>query len=193
MSKETLSNNIQNKTLSFLKKNFKNLIILAFFLILLLFSYFFYSELRKKEEVKISGNYVEASFQFEQKKLGESKELLEKIIVKKHKFYSPLALYFIIDNNLEADTSKIINFFDEILSINTIDKENLNLIKIKKAIFLINLDDEELIIKTLNPIINSDSVWKKMAIELISEYFISKNQKSKAKEYIQLLSNRTKE
>jgi predicted negative regulator of RcsB-dependent stress response len=193
MSKETLSNNIQNKTLSFLKKNLKNLIILAFFLILLLFSYFFYSELRKKEEVKISGNYVEASFQFEQKKLGESKELLEKIIVKKHKFYSPLALYFIIDNNLEADTSKIINFFDEILSINTIDKENLNLIKIKKAIFLINLDDEELIIKTLNPIINSDSVWKKMAIELISEYFISKNQKSKAKEYIQLLSNRTKE
>ena len=193
MSKETLSNNIQNKTLSFLKKNLKNLIILAFFLILLLFSYFFYSELRKKEEVKISGNYVEASFQFEQKKLGESKELLEKIIVKKHKFYSPLALYFIIDNNLETDTSKIINFFDEILSINTIDKENLNLIKIKKAIFLINLDDEELIIKTLNPIINSDSVWKKMAIELISEYFISKNQKSKAKEYIQLLSNRTKE
>ena len=86
MSKETLSNNIQNKTLSFLKKNLKNLIILAFFLILLLFSYFFYSELRKKEEVKISGNYVEASFQFEQKKLGESKELLEKIIEKNINF-----------------------------------------------------------------------------------------------------------
>jgi len=171
MSKETLSNNIQNKTLSFLKKNLKNLIILAFFLILLLFSYFFYSELRKKEEVKISGNYVEASFQFEQKKLGESKELLEKIIVKKHKFYSPLALYFIIDNNLEADTSKIINFFDEILSINTIDKENLNLIKIKKAIFLINLDDEELIIKTLNPIINSDSVWKKWRLNNLRIFY----------------------
>ena len=192
MSK-TLSNNFQNKTLSFLKKNLKYLIILSFFLILLLFGYFFYSELQKNEEVKISENYVEASFQFKQKNTDKSKELLEKIIVKKHKFYSPLALYFIIDNNLETDTSKIINFFDKILSINSIDKENLNLIKIKKSIFLINIDDEELIIKTLNPIINSDSVWKKMAIELISEYFISKDQKSKANEYIQLLNNKTKE
>ncbi len=192
MSK-TLSNNFQNKTLSFLKKNLKYLIILSFFLILLLFGYFFYSELQKNEEVKISENYVEASFQFKQKNTDKSKELLEKIIVKKHKFYSPLALYFIIDNNLETDTSKIINFFDKILSINSIDKENLNLIKIKKGIFLINIDDEELIIKTLNPIINSDSVWKKMAIELISEYFISKDQKSKANEYIQLLNNKTKE
>ena len=169
------------------------MIILSFFLILLLFGYFFYSELQKNEEVKISENYVEASFQFKQKNTDKSKELLEKIIVKKHKFYSPLALYFIIDNNLETDTSKIINFFDKILSINSIDKENLNLIKIKKGIFLINIDDEELIIKTLNPIINSDSVWKKMAIELISEYFISKDQKSKANEYIQLLNNKTKE
>ena len=32
-----------------------------------------------------------------------------------------------------------------------------------------------------------------MAIELISEYFISKDQKSKANEYIQLLNNKTKE
>ena len=62
MSK-TLSNNFQNKTLSFLKKNLKYLIILSFFLILLLFGYFFYSELQKNEEVKISENYVEASFQ----------------------------------------------------------------------------------------------------------------------------------
>ena len=119
------------------------------------------------------------------------KILLENIINTGHKFYSPLALYFIIDNNLESETLKIIKLFDEILNINSIDKENLNLIKIKKAIYLFSLDDEETIIKTLNPIVNSDSIWRNMAIKLISDYFLSKNQVSKAKEYIQLLGSKT--
>ena len=72
------------------------------------------------------------------------------------------------------------------------EKENLNLIKIKKAIFLFSLDDEELIIKTLNPIINSDSVWRNIAIKLISDYFLSKDESKKADEYIQLLSKTKK-
>jgi len=53
------------------------------------------------------------------------------------------------------------------------------------------LDNEELIIKTLNPVINSNSVWRDMAINLISDYFLSRDQKTKADEYIRLLSNKT--
>ena len=34
--------------------------------------------------------------------------IYENIIDKDHKFYSPLALYFIIDNDLEKNSSKII-------------------------------------------------------------------------------------
>jgi len=98
----------------------------------------------------------------------------------------------LLEKLLEKDPSKIINYFDEILKINSIDKENLNLIKIKKAIFLFSIGDEELIIKTLNPVINSNSSWRNMAIILISDYFLSKDQKSKANEYIQLLNNKIK-
>ena len=111
------------------------------------------------------------------------------MIDKGHKFYSPLALYFVIDNNLETDPLKIISLFDKILKISSIDKENLNLIKIKKAIFLFNVNDEELIIKTLNPVINSKSVWRNLAIKLISNYFLYIDQKTKANEYIQLLNS----
>ena len=57
---------------------------------------------------------------------------------------------------------------------------------------MINLDKENQVIKTLNPIINSSSVWKNTAINLISEYFISKGQQSKADEYINLLSSNIK-
>tara|TARA_B100000780_G_C20954853_1_gene380976 strand:- start:196 stop:777 length:582 start_codon:yes stop_codon:yes gene_type:complete len=192
MSKEILNNTFQNNILSFLKKNLKNLVILSIFFILILFSFFFYSDLQKKKEIKLSENYTLATIQFKEKNKDEAKKLLENIIKQNHKFYSPLALYFIIDNSLETDTTKIIELFDKILSINSINKENLNLIKIKKVIFLFNTENEKLIIETLNPIINSDSVWRNMSIKLISDYFLSKGQKKKANEYIQLLNKKIK-
>ena len=135
---------------------------------------------------------MHATIQFKKSKIVVTKQLMEDLVNKSHKFYSPLALYFLIENNLETDSLKIINMFDKILSISSIDKENLNLIKIKKAFFLFSLEDEELIIKTLNPIINSESVWSNMAIKLMSDYFLSKGQKAKANEYIQLLNNKIK-
>ena len=192
MPEEILNNTLQNKITNFIKKNQKKLISFFIFLILILFSYFFYTNNQKKKEVKVSENYTEASILFKGKKINEAKKLLENIINKNHKFYSPLALYFIIDNNLEPDNVKVINFFDKILSIKAIDSENLNLIQIKKAIFLFSVGDEELITKTLNPIINSDSIWRNMAIKLISDYFLSKDQKIKANDYIQLLNNKIK-
>ena len=192
MSDETLNNTFQNKIAKFTKKNLKNLFFLTIVLILTLFGYFFYKDLQKKNEIKLSEDYTKASVQFKEKNIDITKELLENIINKKHKFYSPLALYFIIDNNLEPEATKVIKLFDKILSINSIDDENLNLIKIKKAIFLFDLKEEELILQTLNPIINSNSVWRTLAIKLISDYFLSNDQKIKANEFIQLLNNKIK-
>jgi len=190
MSKEILNKNLPDKITKFIKNNLKNIIILSILLTLTLFAYFFYTDVQKKNEIKLSEQYTLANIQFKEKKIVESKKLLLNIISKNHRFYSPLALYFIIDNNLEIDSLKIINSFDKILLISSIDKENLDLIKIKKAIFLFSLEDEESIIKTLNPIINSNSIWRNMAIKLIADYFLSQNQKIKANEYIQLLNNK---
>ena len=94
-----------------------------------------------------------------------------------------------IDNNLENDSKKIINFFSVILNNNSIDEENLNLIKIKKAIYLISLDEEISAVETFNQIVVSNSVWRNLAISLIIEHYLSKNQKDKAEKYIQLLKN----
>ena len=62
------------------------------------------------------------------------------------------------------------------------------MIKIKKALYLFSLDNESLIIDTLNPIINSDSIWKNQSINLLAEYFLSKGEKIKADEYFKLLN-----
>ena len=190
MSNETIKINFLDKVSILVKKKIKTIIVLLIIIFVFVMAFIFYKHLEKTNNIKIADSYTQASILVKQKKINESKLLLENIINKNHQLYSPLALYLIIDNNIESDNSKIIVFFDKILANNSIDKENLNLIKIKKAIYLIHLDNEKLIVETLNPIINSNSVWKDLAIELISEYFLSKDQKNKANEYIQLLNNK---
>jgi predicted negative regulator of RcsB-dependent stress response len=189
MLNEILKKNFLAHSLNFIKKKYKLLIILLLVLIIFLFAFMFYQDLNKKNNIQVAEEYTKATILIKQKRAEESKLLLESIINKNHQFYSPLALYLIIDNNIDLDDLKIISYFNKILKNNSIDKENLNLIKIKKAIYLINLDREEQVVKTLNPIINSKSVWRKTAINLISEYFLAKDQNAKAEEYIQLLMN----
>ena len=188
MSSEKMRENFQIRVFNFLKKNKIFFITLLTATLIGIFAFLVYKNMQIKNNIKIAQQYTQASILFNQKKIKESEILLEAIIEKNHKFYSPLALYLLIESNIENDTSKIINYFDIVLKNKSIDKENLNLIKIKKAIYLFDSQNEKLIIETLNPIINSNSVWKKMAIDLISDYFLSSGQKVKAEEYIQLLN-----
>ena len=188
MSIEKIKKNFLDQSTDFVKKNFKSVVILLFAGFVFFSIFLFYKNSIDKNNIKISEKYTQASILIKQKKIKESKSILVSIINKDHKFYSPLALYLIIDNNIENDYSKIIIFFNKVLKNKSINKKNINLIKIKKAIYLINIDKEKLIIETLNPVINSDSVWKNMAINLITEYFLSKEQKVKAQEYFQLLN-----
>jgi len=191
MSKDTLNSNLSNKIIYLIKNNIKLLVTLLIVIAVILFGSIYYKNLYKSKVIKLSNNYTKSSILFKQNKIIESKILLEDIIKAEHKFYSVLALYFLIDNSVEPDSKKIITYFDQILDINSIDKESLNLIRIKKAIYILDKkkDDEQLIITTLNPVINSKSVWRNIAINLISDYFFSKDQKEKANEYIKLLNN----
>ena len=192
MFSEIIKKNFIDKTTSFVKNNIKIIIILLLIIFIFISIFLFYLNLEKKNKIKIAEDYTQASILIKQKKINESRLILEDIIKEDHQFYSPMALYLLIDNNIVSEKIKVINLFDKILSNNSIDQENLNLIKIKKAIFLINSDNEKLIIKTLNPIINSNSIWKDTAINLISDYFLSKNQKIKADEYLQMLIDKKK-
>ena len=189
MLAENTNLNFQEKFLNFFKKNLKTIILISIFTILIIIGLFFYKSLKEKKDILVSEMYIEATILLKQNQNNEAKNILENVINKNNKFYSPLALYFIIDNNLENNSEKIVNYFDQILKIKNIDKDHINLIKIKKAIYLFKFGSEEQIIKTLNPVINSDSSWRVMAINLISEYFVSRGQKVKADEYLKLLNN----
>jgi hypothetical protein len=192
MSNETLKVNYLDKIVKVIKTRKKFTIYASIIIFIFLLTFLFYKNFQEKNNINIAEKYTQALILTKQKKVEESKLLLEKIINKNHQFYSPLALYHIIDNDIEKDTSKVITSFDKILKNNSISKENLNLIKIKKAIYLINLKKEKDIIATLNPVINSNSVWKTLAVNTISEYFLSNGQEIKAEEYNQLLNSKIK-
>ena len=107
------------------------------------------------------------------------------IVNKKDKTYSPLALYFLIDNNIISSDKEINELFDVILKINKLDKEIKNLVIYKKGLFNSSFEDENNLIKILNPILNSNSIWKSHAMFLMGEYFLNKNEKLKANEFFE--------
>ena len=118
------------------------------------------------------------------------KDLIE-IIYEKDTTYSPLALYFIIDNNIKTTNEEINEYFDILISNLRLDKEIKNLIIYKKALFNSDFETENNLIAILNPLINSESVWKSHALYLMAEYFFEKNQNQKAKEFFkQILSDK---
>ena len=162
----------------------KNKIILFFIIIIFLvfgvFSYDKYS-VNKKKKISVSFNSITIDYS-ESNKEKTAKNLIE-IINKKDSTYSPLSLYFIIDNNLINDRNKINSLFDILIKDTSLDNEVKNLIIYKKALFNADNAKESDLLNILNPLINSESVWKSHALYLMAEYFYADNQNLKAKEF----------
>ena len=118
------------------------------------------------------------------------KNQLIEIINEKNSTYSPLALYFILDNDLSSTNEEINDYFDTIIENINLEKEIKNLIIYKKGLFNSEFETENNLIEILKPITSSESIWKSHALYLLAEYFFEKNQKQKAKEfYNQILSS----
>ena len=107
------------------------------------------------------------------------------IINFKDKTYSPLALYFLLDNNIINSREKVNGLFDILIEETKLDKEIKNLIIYKKGLYNSDYETENNLLKILNPLINSKSIWKSHSLYLLAEYFFSKNEKQKAKEFFE--------
>ena len=113
----------------------------------------------------------------------KSKNELIEIIKYKDSTYSPLALYFLIDNQIDISKEETNQYFDVLIQEVKLDKEIRNLIIYKKGLFNSDFETENNLMAILKPVINSESIWKSHALYLMGEYFIYKNQKQKAKEF----------
>ena len=173
------------KIKSFFINNKKRIIIGFSILILLVVSYFAYGEIKTRNKIKIADQYNNSKINFFSGNKTNIENEMVNIINKKDKTYSPLALYFLLDNNIINSQEKINNLFDIIINEIKIDEEIKNLIIYKKALYNSDFGTENDLLKILNPIINSDSIWKPHALYLLGEYFLSKNEKQKSKEFFE--------
>ena len=156
------------------------------FSILCFFSYKIYSDNLKK---KLSDKYNEVVIKNENGVENNTIEILKEIINQKDSTYSPLALYYIIDNNLVKSPDEINELFDVIIEKTSLEKEIKNLVIYKKGLYNADFSEESKLLDILKPLINSKSVWKSHALYLMAEYFYSKNENQKAKDfYLQIMS-----
>ena len=177
------SNTRNEKIKDFFIKNKKLLISFLVIILVLLIGYFAVAEYQDKKKIKISDQYNKTVFEYSSINKENTKSILIDLINKKDSTYSPLALYFIIDNALIIEQSTVNKLFAVIIEDVALEKEVKNLIIYKKALYNADNSDENELLEILKPILNSESVWKVHGLYFMAEYFYSKNEKQKAKEF----------
>jgi hypothetical protein len=181
------TNTRNEKVKNFFIDNKKKIIIFFSLIILFILLFLGHGEFKKQQRIDISNIYNSAIIEYTPENKIETKNILLEIINKKEPTYSPLSLYFIIDNKLISDRKIINSLFDILIEKTSLEKEIKNLIIYKKGLYNANDAEESELLKILNPLINSESVWKSQAIYLVAEFFYSKNEMEKSKEFFNKL------
>jgi len=183
------SNTRNEKIKNFLTNNKKKIISSVLILVILVISIYSIDTYKKQAKLKLADKYNFAVINFKPENSQKIIEDLTEIVKANDTTYSPLGLYFLIDNSLIENQEEINLLFDEVINKTKLDKEIKNLNIYKKGLFNSNFVSENELLIILNPLINSESIWKSHALYLIAEYFYSKDEKQKAKEFFnQILS-----
>ena len=188
---QIINENARNeKFKNFFVKNSKYLIFSISAIIILILAYFVYVEINSRNQSKLAEeyNYIVNNFNNLQNS-EQSTERLIRIIEKKNSTYSPLSLYFILDNELVTEKNEINKYFDMVIDIGSLEKEIKNLNIYKKAIYNSNFVDEAELVEILRPVTNSDSIWKSHSLFLLAEFFYFKENKAESKKLLNEIIN----
>ena len=177
------SNTRNEKIKNFFVNNKNKIISVIIFLIIIIVGAFSYDKYLTDKKKEISDKFNSITIDYSEKTKEKTTNGLIEIVNERDPTYSPLSLYFIIDNNLISDQVKINSLFDILINDTSLDSEIKNLIIYKKALHNADNAQESDLLNMLNPLINSKSIWKSHSLYLMAEYFYANNQKQKAKEF----------
>ena len=167
---------------NYIKKNAKKIFAIFIVLIFFLISYFAIGEFDKRKRLKHAEVYNSIILNSDKFSDQEIINKMKLVIDGKVDTYSTLALYYLIDNKLIKDNDKINELFDIIIKINK-EEEIKNLIIYKKALYFSDKFTENKLLKILNPVLNSESIWKQHALFLMGDFYFNKKQLNKSKEF----------
>jgi hypothetical protein len=179
-----INSNTRNERIrNFFINNKIKIITIVLILSVTLIGAYIFDNHRDNKKIEISNKFNSTTLSYSEDTKDNTLKNLKEIINEKNSTYSPLSLYFIIDNKLTDNQEEINGYFNMLIEKTSLDKEMKNLVIYKKALFNADQADEGELLSILNPIINSKSVWKSHALYLMAEYFYSKDQKQKSKEF----------
>ena len=177
------SNTRNEKVRNFFVNNKNKIISAVVVLVIVLIGAYSFDSYKTNKKKEISNKFNLTTLAHSENTKDITVQKLVEIINEQDPTYSPLSLYFIIDNKLISNQGEINTYFDVLIEKTSLDNEIQNLIVYKKALFNADLAEESDLLNILNPLINSESVWKSHALYLMAEYFYSKDQKQKSKEF----------
>ena len=183
------NNTRQEKVRNFFVNNKNKIISTIIILIVILVGAYSFDSYKTNKKKKISDKFNSTTLAYSESTKERTIQNLVEIINEQDPTYSTLSLYFIIDNKLISNQSEINSYFDTLIEKVSLDKEIKNLVIYKKALFNSDQAQESDLLNILNPLINSKSVWKSHALYLMAEFFYSKDQKQKSKEFFNQIAN----
>ena len=173
----------RSKVREFYNNNKKIIFSILSILIAFLIYLNFYIESKKNKHVTLSDSYIDAKIYIEYGEDEKAIKVLKDIIKSKNDTYAALSLFLLIDKNLIQDENEVIDLFDHILKNTKFDRDIKNLIIFKKAIFQSNFAKENQLLESLKPLMGDETVWKPHALLLLGDFYLSKGEKIKAKEF----------
>ena len=176
---------IKSRIKKFYESN-KILIFSSILILIILFgSLSFYLENQEKKKILLSENYIKARIYIERGNKSEALNILKTVIFANDPTYSTLSFFLILNQNLISDHKEISALYDHLLENNKFEKELRNLLIYKKALFRSNFVIESELLEITKPLLNTDTVWKPHALLLLGDYFMSKGENIKAREFYQ--------
>jgi len=170
--------------------SYKTFIISGIFIfVILIASFTFYFDNKEKKKILLSEKYVQARIYIENKENDKGTKLLREIIFANDSTYSLLSFFIILDLNLIKDYQELSILFDHILKKNKFDKELKELLIYKKSLLSSGFVKESELLELIKPILKSESLWRPHALLLLGDYFVSKKEYLKAKEFYSQILN----
>ncbi len=173
------------KIINFFSNNKKKLIYLIIIILLIPITFFSFEIYKDEKQKSLATKYNTSVISFKNGNKSNVIDQMTNIIEEKNSTYSPLAFYYLLDNNLISSKEQINNYFDLIINDAGLDKEMKELNIFKKGLYNSDTADENELLAILNPILKSQSAWKPHALFLMAEYYLAKNQNQKSKEFFE--------
>ena len=173
----------KTKIKKFYEDNKRLIYIFTFFILLSIFGVIYYLDSKESNRIAISEKYIQAKIYISKEEKDKAKILLEKIIYENDPTYSSLSLFLLLNEGLIKNNDKINSLFEHLLKNNKFEQEAENLIIFKKLLTQFDYLKESELLNISKPIISSNSVWKPHVLLLFGDYFMSKKEYRKAKEF----------